>query len=54
MVLQEIGGNETLIIKNPAQELVNPVYKAMELKVQNADARDRSASTDGSQDQGKI
>ena len=53
VVLQEIGGDETLVIKNPAQESVNPVYKAMELKVQNADARERSASTDdsGSPDQ---
>ena len=48
VVLQEIGGNETLIIKHPAQESVNPVFKAMELKVQNADARDRGDGEDSS------
>ena len=43
VVLQEIGGNETLVIRAPAEELESAAYKAMELKVQNAEARERSA-----------
>ena len=52
VVLQEIGGNETLVIRAPAQELGSAAFKAMELKVQNAEARDRTPQTGGFSDDG--
>lgn len=46
VVLQRIGGDEQLMIRSPALEAANPVFKAMELKVQNADAREQVAASE--------
>ena len=43
--LQRIGGDERLMIRSPALDAANPVFKAMELKVQNADAREQVAAS---------